>query len=97
VPEADKMIVNISENYETAMFMVFKDIKSVLSLVETKKGYASPNVPKNAKIAFIAVQLRDGKPYFARHDNTVAAVDNYKPTYKPCTLTALRKELEVLN
>jgi hypothetical protein len=96
-PLADKMQLEVKEEELAAVYIVFKSIKSIISLSRVQNIYHSPLVPKTMPIVLVSLKVKDGKAYLAKHETTVAAASNVQLKYNAYTLPQIRTEMAALN
>ena len=88
---AQLTVQNVEKN--TRLYLVFKDIRSILRPIK-KLGVATfSGIPDGAPVKLVGVRLVDEKPQMAVMDMVVGLQDEVTLTYGPCKLTDLSMEL----
>lgn len=96
-PEDQTMLViNDDDEAEERVFVVFKDMKSIMPATFFNGKYQSGNIPKKAAVKIIAYKVKEGKAYLAVHNTVAGEKNNYSLNYQPSSLKDIRKELELL-
>ncbi|MEZ5044865.1 MAG: OmpA family protein [Saprospiraceae bacterium] len=100
-PEADKMPLAVadSDQLEEEIFVVFKDIKSMMRAYKAgdKNTYMTQAAPKDAAIRIIGIKVIDGRAQLAVKDTTVGAMPQHTLDFKPSSMQSIRKALNDLN
>jgi hypothetical protein len=102
-PENEKMFVDMkgtSQEKDEKVFLVFNQIKSVISLGKTvKNSWASEFlVPRNEPATIVAIKYSEGKAYVGFSKTTPQSADYQKINYeKMNSLQELREKLKSLN
>ena len=89
------------ENHNTNVFIVFKNIRSVLELYCWLSGdpyhdYNSARMPIGSEIQVIVISGKDDEYYASVSDHTVALDDVYVPTLTPITEIDLKALIDAL-
>jgi hypothetical protein len=99
IPEAMKEpLVIADEDYSNEkIFVICKDIRSMLRAERTTKAYRTRSMPKGMDVRVVAIKLDNGQPYISMVDTKVGQEDQVALSYKACSLPELRKSLNELN
>ena len=99
IPEAMKEpLVIADEDYSSEkIFVICKDIRSMLRAERTTKAYRTRSMPKGMDVRVVAIKLDNGQPYISMVDTKVGQEDQVALSYKACSLPELRKSLNELN
>ncbi len=97
VPANEKMAlaVNDTDTEEEKIFLVFKEINSMMRLAY-KQGtnYIQNDLPKNAEVKIIALKINKGQPSMAVLDTRVGAEPVIDLNYKNCKIRDIKKVME---
>jgi hypothetical protein len=99
IPEAMKEpLVIADEDYSNEkIFVICKDIRSMLRAERTTKAYRTRSMPKGMDVRVVAIKLDNGQPYISMVNTKVGQEDQVALSYKACSLPELRKSLNELN
>ena len=99
IPEAMKEpLVIADEDYSSEkIFVICKDIRSMLRAERTTKAYRTRSMPKGMDVRVVAIKLDNGQPYISMIDTKVGQEGQLSLNYQACSLPALRKSLNELN
>lgn len=99
IPEAMKEpLVIADEDYSSEkIFVICKDIRSMLRAERTTKAYRTRSMPKGMDVRVVAIKLDHGQPYISMVDTKVGQEEQLSLNYQACSLPALRKSLNELN
>lgn len=93
--ERVQLVVNESE--EAAMYVVCKDINSILTCFPAGKGtYVATGIPRGRQVSIISIKLKDGKAQFAMRDLKAGEAGAVNMNYKSLSVRELREELRNL-
>jgi hypothetical protein len=79
------------------IFVVFKDMNSILNVTQKGGLYRSQAVPGNRPATLIGLTVKEGKPYLALQEITTGAEEPYELVFRETQLSQLRQALERLN
>jgi len=92
------LLIDEPVNINTEIKIVYKDIKSIIPVDITEKGYILNNALLNKEIWIIALKYKKNIPYLALEEGIISNNSNFKLNFKPYYLLEnLKKELERLN
>lgn len=95
---AEKVQLVVNEPEEATMYVLCRDLNSILSFSRNEQGaYVANGLPKGRAVSIVSIKLKDGVPHFALHDTKVGQTEDLKMDYKSMTLRDLREELKRLN
>lgn len=82
---------------EPRVFVVFKDMNSILNATQKGGLYRSQAVPENRTATLVGLTVKEGKPYLALQEITTGAEEPYELVFRETQLSQLRQALERLN
>lgn len=95
---AEKVQLAVKEPEAANMYVICKDIGSILSLYDNGQGiYTANGLPKGKKVSVISIKLKDGVPQFASRDVKAGETGELNLEYRSMSLRDLREELKKLN
>lgn len=95
---AEKVQIAVSEQEDATMYVVCKDINSILPMSRNGQGvYAAGGLPKGKKVSVVSIKLKDGAPQFAVCDVKAGEAGALSMNYRNISLKDLREELKRLN
>ena len=94
---AEKVQLVVNEAEDASMYVVCKDLNSVLSCSPNGRGaYAATGIPKGKKISVISIKLKDGKAQFAQQDVKAGETGALEMNYRSLSMKELKEELRNL-
>ncbi|MBK8706775.1 MAG: OmpA family protein [Saprospiraceae bacterium] len=90
------LVIHDNDDAEERVFVIFKEMKSIMPATLVDGKYQSGKVPKKAAVKIIGYKVQEGKAYMAVHETVAGEKDSYALHYQPSSLKAIRKELETL-
>ena len=100
IPESEKMelAINDPDQEEERVFIVFKEIDSILRPGKRNQQYISSRIPKSADVKIVGIKIKDGRPQLAVKETKVDALaSDYTLEFKTCSLKEMRSTLTALN
>jgi len=101
LPESDKTELMVAKDRpaeDEMVYVIFKEINSMLRPQALNSHYRTQLVPKDAEVTILGIRLsEDGQAEMAVIDTRVDAQESYALDYAPCKLSAIRKKLDELN
>lgn len=100
IPDSEKMELAFTDAdpEEERVFIVFKEIESILRPVKRGNQYISRKIPKSAPVKIIGVKVKNGRPQLAIKETQVDALAaDYTLDFQNCSLKELRNTLTRLN
>lgn len=97
VPEEEKMTLAVrdSDPEEEKVFVVFKDINSMMRLYSRKGDrYVQNDVPKDAEVKIIGLKVQNGRPSMAVLNTRVGEKSVVELNYERCKINDIRKTLK---
>lgn len=95
---AEKVQLAVKEDEAATMYVICKDISSILSLYDNGQGiYTANGLPKGKKVSVVSIKLKNGVPQFASRDVEAGKTGELQLEYRSMTLRDLREELKKLN
>ena len=93
-----QMVINANNTQEEErVYVVFKQMKSIMAAVFDNGRYLSGTVPNNSPVQIIAYKVVEGKPYLAQQETTVGAQASYTLNYQPSSMKEIRAVMERMN
>lgn len=94
---SEKVQLVVNEAEDASMYVVCKEINSVLSCSPNGRGaYAASGIPKGKKVSVIAIKLKDGKAQFAMQDVKAGETGALQMNYRSLSMKELKEELRNL-
>jgi hypothetical protein len=92
------LLVNmqVKEEGDAKIYMVFSDINSCLPISRYKGNYISSKVPKGKQVRIVAVKVQDGKPQLAISKINTSRRDPVTLQYKTCSLDDIKNSFAAL-
>jgi hypothetical protein len=99
VPETEKRILAITapDHQNAKVFIVFKNINSIISAQKQGGYYRSSPLPKNREATLVGVKVEKGRPYLAVKTITTGQQTPYALEFSQSSLSDIRKQFERLN
>lgn len=95
---SEKVQLVVNEAEDATMYVVCKDISSVLTCYPSGQGaYIATGIPKGRKVSVISIKLKDGKAQFAMRDVRAGESPALDLSYKSLSVKELREELKRIN
>ena len=93
----EKVQLVVNESEEAAMYVVCKDINSILTCFPAGKGtYVATGIPMGRNVSVISIKLKDGKAQFAMRDVKAGNTNALDMKYRSMNIKELREELRNL-
>ena len=94
----EKVQLVVNESEDATMYVVCKDISSMLPLSRNGQNtYTASGLPKGKKVSVVSIKLKNGVPHFALHDAKAGETAALRMDYRSMTMKDLREELKKLN
>ena len=95
---AEKVQLAVNEPEEATMYVICKDIGSMLSFSSNGQGiYTAGGLPKGKNVSVISIKLKNGAPQFAMRDVKAGETGQIRMDYRNLSIRDLREELKKLN
>lgn len=94
---AERVQLVVNEPESATMYIICKDINSILSCTPSGQGtYAATGIPKGKKVSVVSIKLKDGKAQLATRDVKAGEAGALDMTYRSLSIKELREELRNL-
>lgn len=95
---AEKVQLVVNESEEATLYVVCRDINSLLSFSRNGEStYTASGLPKGKTVSVIAIRVKDGKPEFAMQDVRAGETGALTMQYRSVNMKELREELKRLS
>ena len=99
IPEEERLAlaINDPDDSEEKVFVVFKDINSMLRVRKQEQQYLTNAIPASSMVTIIGLKVEDGKALMAMQEVRADSQTAFDLDFQPTSLRNIRKQLEQLN
>ena len=88
-PTRERMQIALVHEKDTKFFLIFHDMKSMLSAKEYGQIYKFNDIPNNQKVTVVGLQVIDNQPYLFSKDLTTTENLKLAPTFKKSSVAEI--------